>query len=606
MTNLMVVVVILCSFQYAQAAVLLWSQGFDDVYNDLLAQGWDQINHSNPIDETVTDWFQGDETMFPAQAGALPDSYIAANYANTSSPGPGTISNWLITPELNFASVGQVSFWTRTVDPPVFPDRLQVRLSTSGASTDVGITETDVGDFTELLVDINSSLTLVDYPVIWTKYTITSPSLPTSGSGRIAFRYFVTDAGDPNGTNSEYIGIDSVEVFSKDSYTLTYTAGANGSITGLTPQTVLPGEDGAAVTPVPAANYHFVNWSDGSTANPRTDTNVFADISVTANFAINTYTITASAGANGSISPSGAVSVNHGSDQGFSITPAANYHVADVLVDGVSVGAVTGYNFTNVTAAHTIAATFAIDTHTITASAGANGSISPSGAVAVNHGSDQGFTITPDANYHVADVLVDGVSVGAVTSYTFTNVTAAHTIAATFAINTYTITASAGANGSISPSGAVSVNHGSDQGFSITPAANYYVADVLVDGVSVGSVMGYTFTNVTAAHTIAATFAGNPALTVQITGSGKGRVTSDPAGIDCQGDCEEVYAFGTLVTLTAAPEAGTTFKGWSGDCSGTDTACTVTMDQARNVTAEFYAFPWNLFLPAILNQESTP
>ena len=56
--------------------------------------------------------------------------------------------------------------------------------------------------------------------------------------------------------------------------------------------------------------------------------------------------------------------------------------------------------------------------------------------MAVNYGADQAFTITPDACYHVADVLVDGVSVGAVTSYTFTNVTANHTIAASFAIDT--------------------------------------------------------------------------------------------------------------------------------------------------------------------------
>ena len=70
-------------------------------------------------------------------------------------------------------------------------------------------------------------------------------------------------------------------------------------------------------------------------------------------------------------------------------------------------------------------------------------------------------------------------------------------------------------------------------------------------------------------------------------------MTSDPAGIDCQGDCEEVYDFGTVVTLTArlSPEAGTNFKGWSGDCTGTDTTCTVTMDQARNVTAELLRLP---------------
>src|SRR5439155_720096 len=125
-----------------------------------------------------------------------------------------------------------------------------------------------------------------------------------------------------------------------------------------------------------------------------------------ASFAIDTHTITATAGANGSISPSGALSVNHGANQSFAITPSANYHVADVLVDGSSVGAVTSYTFTNVTANHTIDATFALANHTITASAGANGAISPSGAVSVTDGGSQSFTITPDANYHVADVLV--------------------------------------------------------------------------------------------------------------------------------------------------------------------------------------------------------
>jgi len=74
-------------------------------------------------------------------------------------------------------------------------------------------------------------------------------------------------------------------------------------------------------------------------------------------------------------------------------------------------------------------------TFTITASAGPHGSIDPSGVVIVNKGADQTFTITPDMGYHVADVLVDGSSVGAVTTYTFTNVTANHTISATFAIN---------------------------------------------------------------------------------------------------------------------------------------------------------------------------
>ncbi|MBM3580457.1 MAG: hypothetical protein FJX37_00635 [Alphaproteobacteria bacterium] len=72
--------------------------------------------------------------------------------------------------------------------------------------------------------------------------------------------------------------------FAINTYTLTYTVGANGSITGTTPQTVNHGSNGSAVTAVPDTGYHFVNWSDSSTANPRTDTGVTGNVSVTANF----------------------------------------------------------------------------------------------------------------------------------------------------------------------------------------------------------------------------------------------------------------------------------------------------------------------------------
>ena len=81
-------------------------------------------------------------------------------------------------------------------------------------------------------------------------------------------------------------------VFSIKTFTLTYTAGANGSVTGTSPQTVNYNANGTAVTAVPSTGYHFVNWSDSSTSNPRTDTNVTANISVTANFAANDVQIT--------------------------------------------------------------------------------------------------------------------------------------------------------------------------------------------------------------------------------------------------------------------------------------------------------------------------
>src|SRR5206468_6570889 len=129
---------------------------------------------------------------------------------------------------------------------------------------------------------------------------------------------------------------------------------------------------------------------------------------------------------------------------------------------------------------------------------------SPTGSVGVNCGSNQVFTITPDTCHTIANVLVDGSSVGAVSSYSFTNVTANHTILASFGLKTYTIAASAGTGGTISPSGNVTVNCAANRSFTITPNACYSIASVLVDGSSVGAVSTYTFTNVTANHTIAA------------------------------------------------------------------------------------------------------
>ncbi|MDD5194778.1 MAG: C25 family cysteine peptidase, partial [Candidatus Omnitrophica bacterium] len=143
----------------------------------------------------------------------------------------------------------------------------------------------------------------------------------------------------------------------------------------------------------------------------------------------------------------------------------------------------------------------------ITATASTGGSINPSGAVAVAQGASQTFTITANSGYEIADVKIDDVSVGKVSSYTFSNVTANHSIAVSFALKKYTITASAGANGTIAPSGAVTVNHGANQAFSITPDSGYVVQSVLVDAASQGAINSYTFSSVTSNHTISASFA---------------------------------------------------------------------------------------------------
>lgn len=235
------------------------------------------------------------------------------------------------------------------------------------------------------------------------------------------------------GYYSMYLSIDDISI--RIVHTLNYAADANGTIAGEAFQIVDPGDNGTAVTAVANAGYHFVQWSDGSTDNPRTDVNVTENMSYTAEFAINTYTITIAAGENGEITPASEQTVAYGSNATFTITPNAGFFIASVLVDNVSVGLPTSYTFNNISENHTISATFSNvspTTHAITATAGQNGSISPSGVVPVVENGDITFAISATNGYSIKDVLVDGVSVGNVSSYTIENATAAHTIVAEF------------------------------------------------------------------------------------------------------------------------------------------------------------------------------
>ncbi len=148
------------------------------------------------------------------------------------------------------------------------------------------------------------------------------------------------------------------------------------------------------------------------------------------------FNIEASAGAGGSITPSGTVTVGQGGSETFTITPNANYGIAEVLVDGSPVTLTNGtYTFTDVQQNHTIAATFSQGVAVITSSAGAGGSIAPLGTQTVPINGSQTYTITPNNGYVITSVLVDNVNdPAAVTSgtYTFNNVVADHTIRATF------------------------------------------------------------------------------------------------------------------------------------------------------------------------------
>ena len=292
-------------------------------------------------------------------------------------------------------------------------------------------------------------------------------------------------------------------------FSIAVTSGDHGSISPTGETIVLEGVD-QTFSVIPNLCYHVTDLLvDGvSVGSPDTYTfsSITSDHTIHATFAMDTYSITATAGANGSITPSGTSTVDCGASQTYDITPTNGYHIVDVLVDGNSVGSSPTYTFSGINADHTIAAIFAESTYAITVMAGNHGNISPTGETVVTAGGSQAFTIVPDSCYRVSDVLVDGVSIGSTDTHTFTNVTADHTIHATFAIDTHTITATAGANGSITPSATSTVNCGSSQEYTIAPADGYQVADVLVDGKSIGVPDKYTFEALASDHEIVATF----------------------------------------------------------------------------------------------------
>ena len=278
------------------------------------------------------------------------------------------------------------------------------------------------------------------------------------------------------------------------------------------------------------------------------------DVELEAVYEITSYTVKASAGEGGTITPSGDVLVAHGNSAVFTITPEKGYHVKEVLADNKAVTLTDNqYTFTDVKEPHTISASFEKDitTITISASAGEGGTISPSGEVTTEIGSSVEFTVTPDDGYHVKEVLADDAVVSLTDDkYVFNEVKESHTIYASFEkdITTITISASAGEGGTISPSGEVTTEIGSSVEFTVTPDDGYHVKEVLADDAVVSLTDDkYVFNEVKESHTIYASFEKDVYTITVINGTA-------PASA----------AWGETVSLKAdEPEKDKIFTGWT-------------------------------------------
>jgi sialate O-acetylesterase len=216
-------------------------------------------------------------------------------------------------------------------------------------------------------------------------------------------------------------------------YLITASVGTGGFITPVGTHSILPRMT-TLYTIVPDAGYYIKDVTvDGvsvGSVKSYTFNPVYANHTIAASFTTvaPTYTITASAGGGGMLTPSGTVQVLQGDSKAFAIA-ANGENQASVAIDGTILGQRFGISFNDVRADHSISAAFS---GMIKATSGYGGTISPDGAVLVPYGSNQTFAIAPILGYAIASVKVDGVNVMVAGDYTFTNVTTSHVIAATF------------------------------------------------------------------------------------------------------------------------------------------------------------------------------
>jgi len=425
--------------------------------------------------------------------------------------------------------------------------------------------------------------------------TVTLPTAPTKTGYTFASWNTVAVGGGTTFDASTHVTAN-VTVYAQwtiDTFTLAYTAGANGTITGTSPQTVNYGTDGAQVTATPSTGYHFVKWSDDVATAARTDIHVTANISVTATFAIDTFTLAYTAGANGTISGTSPQIVDYGADgTEVTATPNTGYHFVKWSDDSTA----NPRTDTNVTGDITVSASFAANSGTITVAAGTGGSITSATSFDQAYGV-AGTTITasPSAGYHfdtwTATTNPSYVTIATATDVS-TTVTAtssmpatggAATITATFAANSITVTIASAGNGTVTPTSPVTQVYGAGgTAITATPSAGYHFAgwsgtvnDTYV-AIANTALASTTFTATTSAvdggaATITATFAAN---TFAVTFDGQGG-TPSPASI------QVTYGstYGTLATVT---RTGYTFAGWWTLASG---GTQVTSASAVSITA---------------------
>ena len=395
-----------------------------------------------------------------------------------------------------------------------------------------------------MITPVGSSIVKYDSSI---KYTIT----PNAG--------FVLDTLFVNGNKVDSISsytFDTVTInktisakFKVQTFTITATGGAGGAITPIG-TSIVKYDSSIKYTITPNLGFVidtlFVNGNKVDSISSYTFDTLKANKTISAKFKIQTFTITSSAGSGGSINPVGTSIVKYDSSLKYTITPNAGFVLDTLFVNGNKVDSISSYTFDTVTINKTISAKFKVQTFTITATAGAGGSINPSGTSFVKYDSSIKYTITPNTGFVLDTLFVNGIKVDSISSYTFDSVKENKTIFAKFKVQTFTITSSAGTGGSISPIGTSSVKYDSSLKYIITPSAGFVLDTLFVNGNKVDSISSYTFDTVRINKTISAKFKVQTFMILSSAGTGG---SINPVG-------SSIVKYDSSLKYTITPSAG--------------------------------------------------
>jgi len=328
-----------------------------------------------------------------------------------------------------------------------------------------------------------------------------------------------------------------------------------------------------------ATGYDFVNWTEGGTeisTNASYSFTVDADRALTANFALQTFDISASAMPAEGGTISGAGVHTYGTTAELIANPATGYDFINWTEEGVEVSTNTTYSFT-VDGARTLVANFELQTFDISANANPAESGTISGAGEHAYGTTAELIASPATGYNFVNWTEGGVEVSTNATYSFT-VDADRNLVANFELQTFDISASANPAESGTISGTGVHTYGTTAELIASPATGYNFVNWTEDGTEVSTDVTYSFT-VDAGRTLVANFelqtfdisaSANPVESGTISGTG-------------------VHTYGTTAELISAPATGYDFITWTEGSIEVSTNATYsfTVDADRDLVANF-------------------